>query len=682
MVKAVYLAGNSYPRDIALETRVTQFLVTALGISTFAQSSLIPPTDQLTVNPLNPAVRLQTLSTLIESIDEPVILFGRSSGARIITKFAEQHPDKIAACVCFGYPFQSPGKPPEDRRTKHLQTLTVPTLIIQGSHDRYGHDNLRERFALALHTKILSVEAGHDAIYQTPDWQRITESIEKLIRFTTEQSVSQRCIFFCSGFDPRGARHYYDLFTAELAKADALSVSSDQAPPGPTYTVSKRRQTQPHTTQWGVDTHHCDQAPDTHTDFQFLGWDDIARKHWPTGRFKHWLGYLQVSHRYLLSGFFQKSLKLSPSAAVCFFSLNIVMLITALACLLIGVLAYLIGSTLVTSTASQTLLAMGAAGGCWLVWHLAHRFETSRKLDWIMRSYAFTARQAHEETPELDQRLDQFARQIVERLQQNLDDEIIIVGHSSGAMMAASALARAIALYPKLFQQPAKIGLLTLGQCIPMLGLLPYATKFRAELTVLSTQSDLLWVDLSSATDPICFSKVNPFDACGIDQTAEGQGARLCLLSPPFYLLPNISAATIKRAAVSNVHVQYLRRFISESPDNIPNIAVNHYLNISTGSPSLRKRFSRFIPSALPESFDAATYLRLNPDVMQSGISGEEHYRHYGAKEGRRFCIAVPAGFDPKTYLSLNPDVAQAGIDPMIHYTLYGVQENRRYQIS
>ena len=78
MVKAVYLAGDSYPRDNALETRVTQFLVTALGISTFAQSSLIPPTDQLTVNPLDPAVRLQTLSTLIESLDEPVILIGRS----------------------------------------------------------------------------------------------------------------------------------------------------------------------------------------------------------------------------------------------------------------------------------------------------------------------------------------------------------------------------------------------------------------------------------------------------------------------------------------------------------------------------------------------------------------------------------------------------------------------------
>ncbi|MBZ1351006.1 hypothetical protein KZZ10_10150 [Alcaligenaceae bacterium LF4-65] len=52
MVKAVYLAGNSYPGDRALEERVTQFLSARLGISTYPQSCLIPPPEQLTVDPL------------------------------------------------------------------------------------------------------------------------------------------------------------------------------------------------------------------------------------------------------------------------------------------------------------------------------------------------------------------------------------------------------------------------------------------------------------------------------------------------------------------------------------------------------------------------------------------------------------------------------------------------------
>ena len=671
MVKAVYLAGNSYPGDRALEERVTQFLSARLGISTYPQSCLIPPPEQLTVDPLDPALRLETLATLIESIDEPVILIGRSSGGRIITKFAEQHPDKIAACICYGFPFQSPGQPPEDWRTKHLQTLTLPTLIIQGTRDRYGHEDLYERFSLPPRTKILHVDADHESTYSEQDWLSITDAIEKLIRLTTEESISQRCVFYVSGFDPRGARHYYELFKTELTKGHEE------------ISITKRKAVQTNTTEWAVDTPASDQAPSTHTDFQFLGWDDIARKHWPTSRFKHWLSYVRITPRYLLSGFFQKSWKLSVPAASYLLSPNVLILLTALACVLIAALTIGIG-TAAASPTGKALLAAIAVGACWLVWRFAHRFETSRKLDWIMRSYAFTARQAHDEAPEIETRLDEFAQQIIARVQQNRDDEIIIVGHSSGAMMAVSALARAIERYPKLFEHPAKIGLLTLGQCLPMLGLLPRATTFRSELATLATQRELLWVDLSSTTDQICTSKLNPFDACGVKRPPDGYGVQLCLISPPFYLLPEIEGqdanSAARRAAIFDLHFQYLRRFPTESLENAPPIAQDYYLNITTGAPSLHRRFERHIPIPLPEDFHAATYLRLNPDVLRSGMSAEEHYRRHGAKERRPFCITVPAGFDPELYLALNPDVAQAGIDPLIHYTLHGVQENRRYQ--
>ena len=673
MVKAVYLAGNSYPGDRALEERVTQFLSARLGISTYPQSCLIPPPEQLTVDPLDPALRLETLATLIESIDEPVILIGRSSGGRIITKFAEQHPDKIAACICFGFPFQSPGQPPEDWRTKHLQTLTLPTLIIQGTLDRYGHEDLSERFSLLPRTKILHVDADHESTYSEQDWLSITDAIEKLIRLTTEESISQRCVFYVSGFDPRGARHYYELFKTELTKGHEE------------ISITKRKAVQTNTTEWAVDTPASDQAPGTHTDFQFLGWDDIARKHWPTSRFKHWLSYIRVTPRYLLSGFFQKSWKLSVPAASYLLSPNVLILMTALACVLIAALTIGIG-TAAASPTSKALLAAIAVGACWLVWRFAHRFETSRKLDWIMRSYAFTARQAHDEAPEIDTRLDEFAQQIIARVQQNRDDEIVIVGHSSGAMMAVSALARAIERYPKLFEHPAKIGLLTLGQCLPMLGLLPRATTFRSELATLATQHELLWVDLSSATDQICTSKLNPFDACGVKRPPDGYGVQLCLISPPFYLLPEIAGqdanSAARRAAIFDLHFQYLRRFPTEGLENAPSIAQDHYLNIATGAPSLHRRFERHIPIPLPEDFHAATYLQLNPDVLQSGMSAEEHYRRHGAKERRPFSVTVPAGFDPGLYLALNPDVAQAGTDPMIHYTLHGAQENRRYQTT
>ncbi len=191
MVKAVYLAGNSYPHDRHLEDRVIAQLATRLGIETIPQSQLIPRELPLSLSPLEPAVREQTLSALVQAENQPVILIGRSSGARTITKFAAKYPDKVVACICFAYPFQAVGQPPEDRRTKHLQTLVTPTLIIQGTQDRYGHLELVTRFALDPHTEILLVDTDHQSHYHAHDWERIWLEIEKLITKTTEQLMEK-----------------------------------------------------------------------------------------------------------------------------------------------------------------------------------------------------------------------------------------------------------------------------------------------------------------------------------------------------------------------------------------------------------------------------------------------------------------------------------------------------------
>ena len=43
------------------------------------------------------------------------------------------------------------------------------------------------------------------------------------------------------------------------------------------------------------------------------------------------------------------------------------------------------------------------------------------------------------------------------------------------------------------------------------------------------------------------------------------------------------------------------------------------------------------VTTQLPEDFDEAEYLRLNPDVKASGLDGASHYRLYGQKEGRHY---------------------------------------------
>jgi hypothetical protein len=52
----------------------------------------------------------------------------------------------------------------------------------------------------------------------------------------------------------------------------------------------------------------------------------------------------------------------------------------------------------------------------------------------------------------------------------------------------------------------------------------------------------------------------------------------------------------------------------------------------------------------LPEDFDAAAYLRLNPDVAKAGVDPTKHYLKHGIKEGRKYLLEPAHEF--RRYLS------------------------------
>ena len=64
-----------------------------------------------------------------------VAVGGKSMGGRIASMIADEVGAR--ALVCFGYPFHPPGQP-EKLRTKHLEPLRTPALILQGTRDAFG----------------------------------------------------------------------------------------------------------------------------------------------------------------------------------------------------------------------------------------------------------------------------------------------------------------------------------------------------------------------------------------------------------------------------------------------------------------------------------------------------------------------------------------------------------------
>jgi uncharacterized protein len=93
-----------------------------------------------------------------------LIVGGKSMGGRVASMVAdEMHAaGKIAGLVCLGYPFHPMGKP-EQLRTKHLEKLKCPALIIQGTRDIMGARDEVAGYKLSKAIEILWLEDGdHD----------------------------------------------------------------------------------------------------------------------------------------------------------------------------------------------------------------------------------------------------------------------------------------------------------------------------------------------------------------------------------------------------------------------------------------------------------------------------------------------------------------------------------------
>jgi predicted alpha/beta-hydrolase family hydrolase len=69
----------------------------------------------------------------------PIVTGGRSAGARVACRTAED--DGAVAILCLAFPLQPParkGKPPSPDRLGELDAVKVPVLVVQGERDRFG----------------------------------------------------------------------------------------------------------------------------------------------------------------------------------------------------------------------------------------------------------------------------------------------------------------------------------------------------------------------------------------------------------------------------------------------------------------------------------------------------------------------------------------------------------------
>lgn len=177
-VTVCFLAGDSYPADGYVEEELRRRLgdrfPTWLG-----QSEL---RAELPDEPGRPDIEARVEGLRRRLSHQPggdLILFGRSSGARVATTYAARHG--ATAVVCLGFPFRQPQRVIEPERFQHLATLTVPTLIIQGTRDRYGGAEITEHYAFSASVRLYFLPATHEFRMKAPGWDRLARAVQAFL---------------------------------------------------------------------------------------------------------------------------------------------------------------------------------------------------------------------------------------------------------------------------------------------------------------------------------------------------------------------------------------------------------------------------------------------------------------------------------------------------------------------
>lgn len=392
--------------------------------------------------------------------------------------------------------------------------------------------------------------------------------------------VQRRQVFYVPGYDPMHPRRYRELYRAQSAEQAEITG----------YEIAQTPKTGGGPYGWHVEA-RIDGAR-VATDVEVLVWSDIVKSSMEAGIAGTYLLLLRTAWNYIAPGSFAAmfGLRKGPIIAALY---PIVFLLAQLALAVgLGFLAAfalavlsrflpLSGDLLV---AGQALVGVGA-GYALLRWF---RSRDNRYFAYyLMHDYAYQALTHGANPPELEARMARFRDRIAEALRREDVDEVLVIGHSSGAHIAISVLADLIreGAVPAPGDGP-RLAFMSLGHVVPMVAFLPKAERLRTDLRYLSARSELFWLDVTAPGDGCTFALCDPVAVTGV--APEDQRWPL-IISAAF--TQTLSPARWKslRWRFFRLHFQYLCAF--DQPGDYD------YFQITAGPLTLAERYRERAPS-------------------------------------------------------------------------------------
>lgn len=318
--------------------------------------------------------------------------------------------------------------------------------------------------------------------------------------------VRRRHVLYVPGYDPEAESRSRMLFVREfLRHAKRFGLAERAVAP-------VERVADLPGTRWQVRAAGADWATDT--TFEVLRWDDIVQRDFArpvaTRVALLLVGFLDSLVSGVMIRFFRLNWKfggviLYPFLMICL--LGVVGLGLGLGVArLLGALVNLpgwAGLAVVLALAAATFAAVSPLFERWFVWHLLH--------DWV-----FNWQHGNGKRADYEARVDRFAAHLARVARTSDSDEILVVGHSSGSVMAVEIVARALERDPELGARRPAVALLTIGSCLPLVALNPRARRCRDGIARILTSAAVLWVEYQAPQDWLNFSGFNPVRDLGL----------------------------------------------------------------------------------------------------------------------------------------------------------------------
>lgn len=390
--------------------------------------------------------------------------------------------------------------------------------------------------------------------------------------------VARRRVFYIPGYDPVHPRRYRELYRKEGAAQAQISG----------YDISlKAKQSKAGPYGWHVQATIED--AEIAADVEVLVWSDIVRESMDKSIPTSFLQLAQTAWTYISTGTLRRLMRLRKGPVIAaLYPVGMLATQALLAALLVwgvmrGILAiagliFLPGLLVQLSGVVFGLLA-GAALMRWF-----KKMDGKILAYYLMHNFAYSAASKGANSPELEARIAEFRELINAALQDASLDEVLVVGHSSGAHVAVSVLSDLIR--DGLPENHPQLGFLSLGQVVPMVSFLPDAHRLRADLQFLSMRDELAWIDVTAPGDGCAFALCDPVSVSGVAR--EGKHWPL-VFSAAFTQTLSPQRWAELRWQFFRLHFQYLCAF--DQPGGYD------YFRITAGPLTLRERYKDRKPS-------------------------------------------------------------------------------------